>query len=310
MSTLEIVRHGLVVPELVLPKSFAPNRRARRHAWKCSRDARDRGFVGRAVSTAAPYGINHGVSSFAYSGASQAFVVPPGVSQVTIECWGAQGGTAPANTTRCLGGYVKGTFTVTPGETLTVYVGGKGLPAAADGIQKVGGFNGGGSGNSVAVSGARFMGSGGGASDVRRGGIALGNRMLVAGGGGGASWFIDWGGHGGADTGEAGGKFSSGAQTNTLAGGGTQLAGGAAGTSSVGGTSNGAAGALGLGGGGAASAGGGGGGGYYGGGQGSAGTDGVSDGSGGGGSNFVGIGVNTITTQGVRQSDGLVTITW
>ena len=93
--------------------------------------------------------------TFSYNGTNgsdgtpQNFVVPTGVTSVTIEAWGAQGGGGSGAT----GGHVKGTVTVTPSETLTVRV--SGAPTLT-----TGGYNGG--GNSLSRNG------GGGASDVRR----------------------------------------------------------------------------------------------------------------------------------------------
>lgn len=117
-------------------------------------------------------------------------MVPTGVTHVTIVASGASG---PYGATGhyCtvigrLGGVVKATIPVTPGETLAVFVGGEGTIGAPCGSQYgngSGAFNGGGDGG---VSGYGYDGDGGGgASDVREGGCALSNRILVAGGGGG-----------------------------------------------------------------------------------------------------------------------------
>ena len=78
-----------------------------------------------------------------------------------------------------LGGLVKATIPVTPGETLAVFVGGAGIPEGN-------GYNGGGAnGNSGTCSGSGCGGGGGGASDVRQSGDSLKSRVVVAGGGGG-----------------------------------------------------------------------------------------------------------------------------
>ena len=75
---------------------------------------------------------------FAYTGAVQQYVVPAGVTSVTIESWGAQGSLNSASTgSGGQGGFASGELTVTPGEVLEIYVGG------ADG------FNGGGEGRGV-----------------------------------------------------------------------------------------------------------------------------------------------------------------
>ena len=112
-------------------------------------------------------------------GAVQTYTVPARVTQVVIEAWGAQGGTlacaCPGDGTGGSGGHVSGTLAVTPGETLSVRIGGTGL---SDLFGSAGGFNGGGAGGNGA--------GGGGATDVRQGGDTLSDRVLVAGGGGGA----------------------------------------------------------------------------------------------------------------------------
>src|SRR5687768_1490240 len=92
--------------------------------------------------------------NFNYSGSQQSFVVPPCVTSISIQAFGAQG-TAGLNTQGGqggLGGSSTGTLTVTPGQTLYIYVGGQG------------GFNGGGA---PGAGGPFASGSGGGASDVR-----------------------------------------------------------------------------------------------------------------------------------------------
>lgn len=136
--------------------------------------------------------------TFSFTGAQQNFTVPAGVTSITVEAWGAEGGDgndeggagvpgAGAN-----GGKVTATITVTPGETLAIFVGGQGAAATTvgqDSTGGTGGFNGGAAGGGdgdppTSASGAG--GGGGGASDVRRGGTALTDRVVVAGGGGGA----------------------------------------------------------------------------------------------------------------------------
>lgn len=113
-----------------------------------------------------------------YTGAAQSFTVPICVNQITITCWGAQGANGMASSygaTAGIGGFgamVSGVYTITPGSILNFYVGGAGTGS-------VGGFNGGGNGA------PGLSGGGGGATDVRTGGTALVNRVIVAGGGGG-----------------------------------------------------------------------------------------------------------------------------
>jgi len=149
--------------------------------------------------------------TFNYTGGLQTWVVPSGVTSVTIQAWGAQGGSASGGTPG-YGGYSTGTLAVTPGQTLYIYVGGQG--GATGGA----GYNGGGTGSSAG-------GGGGGASDVRYGGTALANRKIIAGGGGGNySTSYSPGGSGGGTTGGNG--------TGSFFGyGATQSAGGAGFTS-------------------------------------------------------------------------------
>ena len=167
---------------------------------------------------------------------------------------------------------------MTPGQTLYIYVGGQG------------GYNGGGY--------ASWGGYGGGASDVRSGGAALGNRAIVAGGGGSAGGPSCSGGAGGGSSGsDAPGCYC---YSSNCGYGGTGTAGGVMG------------GSLGSGGSGLSEDGGyggGGGGGYYGGGGTQPDSSGDDDKGGGGGSGYIG-GVSSGTmSSGIRAGNGLVTIT-
>jgi hypothetical protein len=136
-----------------------------------------------------------GSQTFNFTGAAQTFTVPAGVTQLTISAFGAQGGAgalgAPAGG---LGGSVSAKITVTPGEILTINVGGVGGNGNNVGpVVGAGGFNGGASAGAGTIPG----GGGGGASDVRQGGAGLANRVVVAGGGGGSGPLAQ-GGVGGA----------------------------------------------------------------------------------------------------------------
>lgn len=235
-----------------------------------------------------------------------AYEVPIGITTVTIKAWGAGGGGTSYNlagspgTSGGPGGFVQGTFNVSPGETLTLYVGAGGLSANM------------GAGNSRG-------GGGGGLTGVFRGSIPL--LIAGSGGGGGGSANGYYGGHGGFGGGSTAGSGGAGEAAATTGGtGGSQSAGGLGGTGSgengetdgryYGGdagitgaaayTNSGGA----IGGGDASTnanyggGGGGGGAGYYGGGGGEhANYRGGS--GGGGGSNFVS-GTNTVSTAGVQ----------
>lgn len=234
--------------------------------------------------------------------------VPAGVTKLRIEAWGASGGNcAPAQ--GGTGGLARATFDVAAGDLLEIRLGGAGANAQP-GVRggALGGANGGGRGghggfDSGGISGGEGAG-GGGASDVRRNGSALADRILVAGGGGGGSG-PDYYRNGGVGAG-AGGLATSGGEGAAGQGGrpGTAEAGGAGGVNQG---VNGGAGTLGVGGA-AISSGvtgcGGGGAGYYGGGGGAG-----AGGGGGGGSSYVGNGADSLIGAGVR-GNGSVRITW
>src|SRR5580658_821441 len=170
-----------------------------------------------------------GHHTFKYTGAEQDFQVPTDVKRITVIALGAGGGTSGGR-----GGRIFAVIPVTSDETLAVFVGG-----AASGIN--GGFNGGANG------GTGFYGSeaqgygGGGASDVREGGDAVSDRILVAGGGGGQAGSDGYGqgGNGGKGGGSIGGIGAGGGGFSGSGGsydcngrggvGGTQSSGGAGG---------------------------------------------------------------------------------
>jgi len=249
------------------------------------------------------------VTTFNYTGAVQTYTVPAGITTLDIDMLGASGGYSfaggitqttdiPGN-----GGRVQTTLTVTPGTTLNIYVGGIGNNADAL-LPGNGGFNGGADGNANGTS--HLGGGGGGASDIRFGGIALTDRVIIAGAGGGSAYNYSGGGDNGGQGGDLVGTNGESNNNNTdvsvgLAG--TQSAGGLGGQWS--GYAIAANGALGIGGaGGAGSSGGGGGAGFYGGGGGSW-------SGGGGGSSFTdpSITTNSTHTQGFNTGDGQVIIT-
>ncbi|CAN2158799.1 Listeria/Bacterioides repeat [Candidatus Nanopelagicaceae bacterium] len=258
--------------------------------------------------------------TFSYTGSSQSWTVPTGITSLSFDVRGARGGNSNATTstaTGCsggganiggLGGKVTGTLNVTGGSTLYFYVGGKGADAVGQATS--GGFNGGGgvglyTNASLPVSSSGcFPGSGGGASDIRTSLGTLSSRLVVAGAGGGAGgWDPSNGGAGGGLVGGNGGSVTWG--SNTVATGGTQSAGGN--KAAVCGGSYGTSAQLGLGGNGTgcSSGGGGGGGGYYG---------------GGGGQHVSGAGGSSYThptlvpsfthTQGSQDGDGVIAITF
>ncbi|HAM21797.1 MAG TPA: hypothetical protein DCQ04_05880 [Actinobacteria bacterium] len=274
-----------------------------------------------ALPTAAALVIGVGIGLVAPLSPASADVAPytkttPGTESYTLPSWataarveikGAQGGGDKGGK----GGSVSAILPLSGGTSIQVNVGGQGT-------NLVGGGNGGGAPGSGLSTGTNHFG-GGGASDIRVGGTALGDRQFVAGGGGG-----------GGD--QAGGKGGAPAGTDGIDGilaygygspgkGGTQSAGGAGGAVTGSDGTSGIAGASGDGGVGgdyAASdrAGAGGGGGYFGGGGGGAGRGTGSfvahgyGGPGGGGSSYAtGTATNVTFDTGAKTGDGSVTIT-
>ena len=227
-------------------------------------------------------------TTYSTGGTTNNYTVPSGITAVAVDVAGASGGLSDIGNAGGKGGRVVATLAVTPGMVLYCYVGNVGGNGCYCGTP-AGGANGSG-GGANGGSGSGGGGGGGGASDIRIGGTALSNRVVVGAGGGAGSYACgEVGGDGGGSTGTNGnecGSFYAGA----CGVGGTQSGGGAGGTY---GASSG-----GLGYGGAAYSayyGGGGGGGYYGGGGGFY-------GSGGGGSSYPVTGATTAYASGVTNT--------
>lgn len=271
--------------------------------------------------------------TFHYTGKRQTFVVPAGVTRLTVVAHGGEGAgfyAYPSTASPGLPGRVYAIIPVRAGDKLYVFVGGSG---------EDGGFNGGGAGG-TSGSGSYSGNPGGGASDVRIGGDTLKDRIIVAAGGGGAGQAIYYygtanGGNGGGLRGKPGGGSGS-AHGAGGAAGGTQRKGGSGGAGGVGSSSYGyyagqpgGNGALGLGGDGGnagqcqyAGGGGGGGGGYFGGGGGGGGganyfyRSGCAEygqgGGGGGGSSYIEPSAikSSMWTGWKAKGDGLVVFSW
>ena len=234
---------------------------------------------------------------FGFTGAEQTFVVPPGVTSITIEAYGAQGGDGEFFGDIGIGGeggFASGDLAVTPGEVLYIYVGGEGQQISGANVYGGGGFNGGGDAHDENNGGGR--GGGGGASDVRQGANDLGSRVIVAGGGGGACCSGP-GGCGGGLTGEDGqSAFGANGFGGTQVGGGSGY-GGCGGSPVMDGS---------LGQGGSVPVGcintvAGGGGGFFGGGAGL---------GGGGGSSYIGGVTNGVTSLCGQEGEGEVCISY
>jgi surface protein len=246
-------------------------------------------------------------SNFSYTASVQTFTVPSGVTSINADGYAGAGGhgSSDYNGKGGLGGRLISSLSTTPGETLYIYVGGKGHNTSgkpgtqqqADNLwiasDAQGGFNGGGDATSNG-------GGGGGSTDIRQNGNSLSNRVFIvgAGGGGGNQRRIsESGGNGGNGGGLIGSNGINGGGGASGGGGGSQSSGGSAGTTAT-------TGAFGVGGAGATSSrnGGGGGGGFYGGGGGGWLSD-KAGGGGGGGSSYTN-GAITTNSQGNASATG------
>lgn len=143
------------------------------------------------------------------------FTVPAGVSALTVDLYGAEGGSAagfvspnPPNegAPGGLGGRTHAVLAVTPGQGVQITRGGVGSSGTSrhGEYARPGGF-GHGTGGGGAHGGG---GSGGGATDLRTGAFGPTDRILVAGAGGGAGngGPLLGGGNGGGPAGENGGQ--------------------------------------------------------------------------------------------------------
>jgi hypothetical protein len=240
---------------------------------------------------------------------SATFTVPAGVTSITAKLWGAGGGAVGAKEGGG-GGFVSGTFAVTPGQSLYVVAseGGLGGSGTPDGPTS-GGVKGGALGGGNVTEPANDWGGGGGGAALLStdpyGPTArqapsprtVSSTVLVAGAGGGGS-NQGCGGAGGGTIGQAGGPQPAPEQTNaeeSNGGGGSQTAGGQAGA-----VGSAQAGAFLYGGNGAPDYGAGGGSGYFGGAGG--GSSGPQHLGGGGGSSY--FGHPQITSGATEEGDG------
>lgn len=248
--------------------------------------------------------------SFSTSGAPESFVVLANVHSLTAAVAGGSGGLGHQGFDRAAtepggaGGAVTATIPVTPGQTLTVVVGGRGsdaLNTSSPSTTAPGGYGGG--GTAVIVPGGSD-GAGGGGSFV-----FLGSSVLVAAGGGGGGGYGP-GGAGGAggpaQAGTAGGGADGGGAATPNAPGAAGVGGGTAGTGPASGPST-------FGVGGASSptcpAGAGGGGMYGGGSGGCVSTGALVFGGGGGGSGTVAPSVSVVS-RSTHTGNGTVQFSW
>ncbi|MCC6599495.1 MAG: hypothetical protein IT223_02355 [Crocinitomicaceae bacterium] len=260
-----------------------------------------------------------GSQTFDVTSSVETLTIPPCVYSITIDAYGAQGGNSGNCPARSggKGARISGTFSVTPGDQLSIVVGAQGS-------------------NFQTIGGGYTAGSGGGGSYVWN--SSIGNTLLIAaGGGGGTSCLGD--GAPGSDTtsptasansasGGSGGTGGSGGsgQTCGAAGGGAGWfgSGGNGGGSGCGGNGKGGTNPLagaaggdgyafgatgGYGGGGSSASGAGGGGGGYNGGGGGNNPDFPGGGAGGGAGSYNG-GTNQTNAAGFQAGNGSVIISW
>jgi len=119
-----------------------------------------------AFSVAAVGGSGSGTQSFSFTGADQSFTVPAGVTEISVDLYGGQGGDSGSGVGG-LGGRVQAVIPVTPGSALTVRVGGEDV--GDSGGWPNGGYGGecgaGGGGSTSLLAGAQILveaGAGGG----------------------------------------------------------------------------------------------------------------------------------------------------
>jgi hypothetical protein len=260
---------------------------------------------------------------FDFTGTEQAFTVPAGVTTVHVVAIGGKGGTGAGNTREGgFGAMVSADISVTPGEVLSVMVGGNGGDSTGT-AGGDGGFNNGGAGgndNLTTSSGDEGGGGGGGMSDVvdASGNFLTGALVVAAGGGGSGGGPGSGAGGGGAEAdGKNGQAGANSDPTGTIPAG---IPGGGGGTTTAPGAGGGDRGASGhLGGGGkggdgfgaiGAAAGGGGGAGRWGGGGGE-GTDSANLRAGGGGAgSSTSSATKATNTSYSRDSTGVPSITF
>lgn len=164
-----------------------------------------------------------GSITFNYTGAIQSWTVPPGVSTITVEVYGAAGGDASTNLGG-KGGKVTCSVPVTAGQVLFITVGGK--PTTRTPLY---GF--GGAGGFSTVNASNTSRAGGGLSGISFAApITQANARVIAAGGGGASFGYSPNSIGGNGGGTSGSNGVSGFGQNCNGKGATQVSGGVAGT--------------------------------------------------------------------------------
>lgn len=180
-----------------------------------------------------------GITTCTWSGAGgSGLPIPAGVSEMSFEVYGAQGGCQEGG----LGGKAAGRIAVTPGAQWWVEIGQKGsFPlenGGGPGGAPLGGGGGSGPGVPVEGGGSQFGCGGGGRSTVRPcGSVPACAPIIIAGGGGGMPWPFGSIQNAGGAGGEIGQKGADGTQIDGGSagggGGGTASAAGSGGTAPV-----------------------------------------------------------------------------
>lgn len=278
--------------------------------------------AGGYIYTAGGIHPNGVVVPFTSAGTSD-WVVPAGITSVTVKAWGAGGGGGGGSTNGDGGdggggGFIQSTLSVSAGQTLSVTVGsgGTGGTFSSGGSGSNSGDGGGGGGYSRIVrSGSTLLvaagGAGGGGGDNSssspggQGGAGGGSTGQTGGssgnaggGGGGTSGSGGAGGTGGNNSGSSGSSLQGGDGADGRSNNGTD------GSASNGASPGGGDGGIGDSNGNGYGAGGGGGGGYYGGGGGSGSQAGDAGGGGGGGGSSYSSGSGTVNTVGTDSTPG------
>jgi uncharacterized repeat protein (TIGR01451 family) len=159
-----------------------------------------------------------GVSTTVVYNASDTFLVPPGVTRVTVEAWGGGGGGGIDDVldgSRPGGGggaYARSVLDVTPGGTFPVVVGAGGARGVAGGTSSFGN-------DLVKAAGGRsnlFGGNGGAGGAVED---SFGNVVCFAGGRGGNNGGLNTSGGGGGGSARSTGNGGNGGDGNLLVGG-------------------------------------------------------------------------------------------
>ena len=114
--------------------------------------------------------------TFSFTGSNSAFAVPNGVFRIYVYLWGAGGGFGAPGRIPGMGAYVEGALSVTPGQTLSIIVGGRG-------VRDGGAPSSFGGGGRACCSNSYWGGGGGGRSAIQ----LNGQDIVTAGGGGGSA---------------------------------------------------------------------------------------------------------------------------